>query len=342
MNLFDVLGGLFVPKTKEVRTQPFVDEGRNMGAPDNDFIKANVTRELSSIVEDVLQPYIFRVAQVDNVYEYDTRQLQQASLSAKDILLHAMLGQPQVINKVRMANNLTSVDLFFAGKPDSNGMIKVSELEYRPQKSLYFEPIYTEADIKLIELSFAALWYSYQRQERTNKLDAKAIFKMHGFHALFTQPKNDEEEQIAEENRSQVKRNFVEILEGSGGIIDAQDDFGLVGGSTNLAQANRISVDQIYMEIARILKVPATRLLGRSPDGMNATGESDALNYDMTLDRIRSGWLEPFLKGMSIEYQKVDKIDVDYLQKVIEMHLSTGLDVDDKLIDKIRALGEFL
>lgn len=316
---------------------------QGMHNPPEDFIMANVRRELGSLVDDVLQPYLFSENHMDNVYEYSTRQIYQASMTMKDILLQAMLGREQIIHLIDVGNDWASMRLLFSGQPDDEGKIALGDLGlYAPIKSLTFEPICAAEEINLIKMCFAALWYSYQRQERTNKLDAKAIFKMHGFHALFTTPKNAEEEEIALANRRRIIDNVREILDGSGGIIDAQDDFGIVNGQKNAAEANRICIDAIYMEIARILKVPATRLLGRSPQGMNSTGQSDALNYDMTLSRIRSGWLDPFLQQMDITYKKVDRIDVDYLKKIVEMHNILGLQADEALIERIRLLGSQL
>lgn len=47
--------------------------------------------------------------------------------------------------------------------------------------------------------------------------------------------------------------------------------------------------------VAGAASMPATVLLGKSPDGMNATGDGDLQNWDRTLDGWREGQLRPAL-----------------------------------------------
>lgn len=50
--------------------------------------------------------------------------------------------------------------------------------------------------------------------------------------------------------------------------------------------------------IAAASDIPITRLLGRSPAGMNATGESDMLNYFSMLTAIQESMLSPCMDGL--------------------------------------------
>lgn len=305
-----------------------------------DFVNACIQRELSSLADDILQPYIFE-GQFDNVYPYDLRGLCKRTKTIKDIIVQAMFGVDQIVNKIKIRYSGVDRVNLFTGEPDA--ILKdLKELlpgaEIKILSSVVFEKIYSQTDIDLLKLCFRSLGSIYNRQERVNYLDSKLIFKVKGLHSIFTAPKNHEEELVASLNREKLIANFSEILNGSAGIIDADDDIGLVGGGT--ADSFKSNLDISFQEIARILRIPATRLLGRSPDGMNATGESDALNYDMTLDSIRSGWLEPFLKLLDQGYEKVDKIDVDYIKKVAEMHVLFDIPLSAKLRSRIIALGE--
>lgn len=308
----------------------------------DEFVQACLLRDLGALAQDILQPYIFdEKGQFDNAYDYDKRIIYQKSASMKDILMQAMLGQDITISKVRIKNSLTERDFLFIGNPD--GQKEELRLAYGKdfaiEKSIVFEKMYSQQDIQLLLLCYQALGYAYNRQNKINKLDAKMILKMKGFHAIFTQPRNDEEEAVAIENRKRLIANFEEILTGIGGVIDSEDSIGLVGGSQNAEKSLSDAIGIIYQEIARILRIPLTRLLGRAPQGMNATGESDALNYDMTLDVYRSLWLEPALKLLQIGYQKVDKIDVPYLKQIIELHILADVPFSDRLKEKIETLG---
>lgn len=313
---------------------------------EEDFIQACLRRDLGALVEDILQPYIFNEKdRMDNVYGYDLRAVRQKSSNIRDVLLAAMLGEDVIVSKVHLFNSLAQKDYLFIGDPNEQRKL-LSEIygeNLEIIKTIVVEHIFSAYDVQLLLLCYSALAHAYNRQNKINKLDSKMIFKMKGFHAIFTQPKNDEEEGVAIENRKRLIANFEEILNGTGGVIDAEDSIGLVSGSAQNAEQSLLSSIQIiYQEIARILRIPLTRLLGRAPQGMNATGESDALNYDMTLDIYRSLWLEPALKLLGIEYKKVDKIDIAYLRSVIDMHLLTETPISDVLRAKIAALGEEL
>ena len=66
-------------------------------------------------------------------------------------------------------------------------------------------------------------------------------------------------------------------------LIDADDDYQ----QKTLTFAGLTDIQSsALMIMSGMADIPATRLLGRSPQGMNATGESDMRNY---YDRIRSG-----------------------------------------------------
>lgn len=51
-------------------------------------------------------------------------------------------------------------------------------------------------------------------------------------------------------------------------------------------------MDQYWKRLAAIAKIPATRFLGRSPEGMNATGDSDSANYAMSVKSMQERLLK--------------------------------------------------
>jgi len=72
-------------------------------------------------------------------------------------------------------------------------------------------------------------------------------------------------------------------------LIDAASGDGEAGEEWEQKQVNFAGLPDVQMMFIQLLAgaadIPATRLLGKSPDGMNATGESDLKNY---YDRIAS------------------------------------------------------
>ncbi|MGL4525038.1 MAG: anti-CBASS protein Acb1 family protein [Spirochaetia bacterium] len=343
MSFINELKGLFSGDRKNPINKEF-DRGFILEEPTSAFVDANIMREVSSIVDDILEPYIVndkKMDMVENVYELGMQNIYSASLSLRDILMLAFKGEDVVVHRVTL-RNIIEKDYFFVGDLDKEGLLELGKEKYKPLKSIVFEKLISMEELSILRLCFQALWYAYQRQSRSNKVDAKVIFKMKGFHATFTAPRDDHEAAVMEDTRKQIQDNYNKILTGNGGVIDADDDFGLLSSNTDASSSIKAIVDMIYLEIARILKVPVTRLVGRSPEGMNATGEGDAKNYEKTLDKYRTLWLEPFLKIAGVEYKVVDRADVDDLQKVIDMHIALGIEPSEELVSKIRAIGDSL
>jgi hypothetical protein len=56
--------------------------------------------------------------------------------------------------------------------------------------------------------------------------------------------------------------------------------------------------DRFMMEIAGAAEIPATKLFGRSPQGMNATGESDTRNYYEMITSLQERMLRPALEKL--------------------------------------------
>ena len=75
-------------------------------------------------------------------------------------------------------------------------------------------------------------------------------------------------------------------------IIDASDDMQshqyTFGGLSDVYK-------QFMMDIAGAARIPATKLFGRSPEGMNATGESDLQNYYDMIAQEQEAKLRPIL-----------------------------------------------
>lgn len=51
----------------------------------------------------------------------------------------------------------------------------------------------------------------------------------------------------------------------------------------------------LLFDVAGAARIPATRLFSRSPQGLNATGESDQKNYDEYLDEVRESDFKPII-----------------------------------------------
>lgn len=56
--------------------------------------------------------------------------------------------------------------------------------------------------------------------------------------------------------------------------------------------------DRVMMDVAGAAKTPVTKLFGRSPAGLNSTGESDMNNYYDYIDGLRENQLRPILERL--------------------------------------------
>ena len=76
--------------------------------------------------------------------------------------------------------------------------------------------------------------------------------------------------------------------------------------------------DRVMMDVAGAAKTPVTKLFGRSPAGMNATGESDMNNYYDYIDGLRENQLRPILErllpimALSAWGTVPDDLDIDF------------------------------
>lgn len=76
--------------------------------------------------------------------------------------------------------------------------------------------------------------------------------------------------------------------------------------------------DRMMMDVSGAARIPVTKLFGRSPAGMNATGESDMRNYNDFIDGIRDTTFRAILDrllpilALSAWGQIPDDLDVDF------------------------------
>ncbi|MNE30026.1 hypothetical protein D3C80_1235230 [compost metagenome] len=97
------------------------------------------------------------------------------------------------------------------------------------------------------------------------------------------------------------KRSFIErILE----WVDYRDNYNvkvigkdeeLSETDTSLADLDEVIMTQ-YQLVSAIAKTPATKLLGTSPKGFNATGDNETKSYHETLETVQSMWYDRVLE----------------------------------------------
>lgn len=92
-------------------------------------------------------------------------------------------------------------------------------------------------------------------------------------------------------------------------VYDTANGGGLTQLDTGLADLDATIMTQ-YQLVAAIAEVPATKLLGTSPKGFNATGESEAEDYRQSLESIQTVHMMPLLeRHYAIECQLLGDSD---------------------------------
>ena len=82
---------------------------------------------------------------------------------------------------------------------------------------------------------------------------------------------------------SLMNNNSIQVIGQNDDYITHQYTFGGIGET----------YDRFMMDVSGAAEIPVTKLFGRSPAGMNATGESDLTNYYDTIEEKQEAYLRP-------------------------------------------------
>jgi len=142
------------------------------------------------------------------------------------------------------------------------------------------------------------IWEELQKRSATSANIAQLVFqanvttlKMSDFGEVLAMGTRQQREQVlsAIEEQNRLRNSFgLQLL--SAGDTYENHPYSFAG------------LSEIYeafmMDMAGAAGIPATRLFGRSPDGMNATGESDLKNYYELIGQMQERHLRPALEKL--------------------------------------------
>ena len=142
------------------------------------------------------------------------------------------------------------------------------------------------------------LWEELQKRSAASANIAQLIFqanittlKMGDFGELLNSGTDEQRRQLAEamglENRFRTSFG-IQLLSREDSLENHPYSF------TGLSEI----YEQFMMDMAGAAEIPATRLFGRSPQGMNATGESDLKNYYELIAQMQERHLRPALEKL--------------------------------------------
>ena len=142
------------------------------------------------------------------------------------------------------------------------------------------------------------IWEPLQRFESTSANIAQLVYQAN----ITALKMNDLSEMLA----AGTDERREEVLKAVEAENRFRDSFGLqlLGENDSMENLsyNYAGLPEIYdrfmMEIAGAVEIPATKMFGRSPQGMNATGESDMRNYYETIASLQERMLRPALEKL--------------------------------------------
>lgn len=115
--------------------------------------------------------------------------------------------------------------------------------------------------------------------------------------------------------------------------------------------------DRVMMDVAGAARTPVTKLFGRSPAGLNSTGESDMKNYYDYIDGLRENELRPVIErllpimalsawgmipdDLDIQFTPMETADADQQAQITERNTNSILAVyQNDLMDAATAMQE--
>lgn len=115
------------------------------------------------------------------------------------------------------------------------------------------------------------------------------VYKLMGLDTKLSMPNGDDQvlSRLAVINAAKSMINAV--------VVDSNEDFSR--GTATMGGVAEV-IDRFMMVISGIVGIPVTRLWGRSPAGMNATGEGDLTNYYDTIKARQRSWLRPAIQPL--------------------------------------------
>lgn len=157
----------------------------------------------------------------------------------------------------------------------------------------YYEKV---AELYWGESELEAIYHELVKRDNVSSNIAALTFR-----ANINYMETDSLDQMLAVNNTEAQRRFWETLRAQS-VIESNFGTRLVnkGDAIHNTQYTFTGLPEVYdrvmMDVAGAARTPVTKLFGRSPAGMNATGESDMNNYYDYIDGLRENYFRPILE----------------------------------------------
>lgn len=217
-----------------------------------------------------------------------------------------------LLNCFTQASEINGTFIFNKNKglpvPNTNIFLGISTGYYGKETSLQFTADYTDLIYTIIPLKT-----TIDRLTEHFKTEEYLIQK--GSRLIFTNKHNEDNKGMDDNFQKLIQEDLKEFTNSN------STDITFVYPDYIIAWLDRpeslrpdymeIEYNKIMNNISSILQIPMTRLIGKSPDGMNATGEGDDKNYQDTCINYANIYIKPMLKRIIfLVYNKDIEIEI--------------------------------
>ena len=157
----------------------------------------------------------------------------------------------------------------------------------------YYEKV---AELYWGESELEAIYHELVKRDNVSSNIAALTFR-----ANINYMETDSLDQMLAVNNVEAQRRFWNTLQAQS-VIESNFGTRLVnkGDAIHNTQYTFTGLPEVYdrvmMDVAGAARTPVTKLFGRSPAGMNSTGESDMNNYYDYIDGLRENYFRPILE----------------------------------------------
>lgn len=255
-----------------------------------------------------------------SVYTYAFKEMQHLIVSLQDVIINYFLKTESAY----MRMHIDSLELLMAGRPSG------------VQGEWYYDLLLMDGTIKRCTVSHAVVVRGVGSSALENELTAlfqlrsqlfkgikhatayshKVIVQVEGLTALMAEASSDPR---------MLDRIKFDLNQQVTSLFTSPNDLALLDSRTKITSFH-LEVGQleeinnyIYSELARMLQVPKTKLLGQAAGGLNATGAYDYQHYQDYLESIRTHVIYPFLDAMDIYYSVIPTKDLKQVKEALEL-----------------------
>jgi hypothetical protein len=231
---------------------------------------------------------------VNNIYPLEHKALYGFAVNSYQYLVNYFTRLDVTYHLIEINEGGYKLKMLVETIPYSLKKDNVKVLKSFVAKSFSNNPAFYEFLIDIM----ASLNNLHKAIRKTTEIDPKPVIKVTGMNALYGQNKEGEP-LYAEQLDELFYKQAQSILHKNFAVIDGETSLEVLNVTTSGITE---SINFLRAELARLFKIPQSKLFGLAPQGMNATGEYDDLQYQKVIDTVLNTVLIPACNYIDSKY----------------------------------------